>query len=67
MNENKTNTDKGFKVLLSIGLLGIITIVVLLFSNFFKDRFTHLEDYEYSYSLKPGFIQMILRIQVLIQ
>ena len=62
MNENKTNTDKGFKVLLSIALLGIITIVVLLFSNFFKDRFTHLEDYEYSYSLKPGFYEVGVHI-----
>lgn len=62
MNENKTNIDKAFKVLLSIGLLGIITIVVLLFSNFFKDRFTHLEDYEYSYSLKPGFYEVGVHI-----
>lgn len=62
MNENRIKTDKGLKVILSICFLGIITVVILLFSIFFKDCFTSLEDYEYSYGLKPGFYEVGVHI-----
>lgn len=58
MNENKSKTDIVLKVLLSICLLGLIPILIILMSFFFKDRFTSLDDYEYSYTLRPGFYEV---------
>lgn len=58
MNENKSKADIVLKVILSICLVGVIAILIILMSSFLGDRFTSLDDYEYSYTLRPGFYEV---------
>ncbi len=64
MKGNNSKTDIVLKVILSICLLGIIPILIILLSIFFKDRFTSLDDYEYNYTLRPGFYEVGVHLPV---
>jgi len=58
MNENKSKSDIVLKVILYIGVLGLIAIFMIFLMLFFKDRFIDLDNYEHSYTLKPGLYEV---------
>ena len=58
MKKNNSKTDILLKVILFIGILGVISILIILTSIFLEDRFTSLDDYEYNYTLGPGFYEV---------